>query len=158
MAPIQPQTRHGESQATEVFPRPVAHIYIYIYIYIYTRIFGRTSCGLDSIWINNQKLVGNGNDGKLIGNDRVWVYVVSESLGICCMAMFAAFPSTIMEAAFGRLHNNGARTSGARPIVVESIMAKPYNLSPTIHLQHIPTPSSGCRQTFLVCSKYDVGN
>ena len=34
----------------------------------------------------------------------VWVYVVSESLGIGCMAMFAAFPSTIMEAAFGRLH------------------------------------------------------
>ena len=27
----------------------------------------------------------------------VWVYVVSESLGIGCMAMFAAFPSTIME-------------------------------------------------------------
>ena len=34
------------------------------------------------------------------------------------MAMFAAFPSTIMEAAFGRLHNSGA---GA-PTVVESIM------------------------------------
>ncbi len=28
----------------------------------------------------------------------VWVYVVSESLGIGCMAMFGAFPSTIMEA------------------------------------------------------------
>ena len=27
----------------------------------------------------------------------VWVYVVSESLGIGCMAMFAAFPSTIIE-------------------------------------------------------------
>ena len=52
----------------------------------------------------------------------VWVYVVSESLGIGCMAMFAAFPSTIMEAAFGRLHNNGAGASGTHPIVVESIM------------------------------------
>ena len=52
----------------------------------------------------------------------VWVYVVSESLGIGCMAMFAASPSTIMEAAFGRLHNNGAGASGARPIVVDSIM------------------------------------
>ena len=27
----------------------------------------------------------------------MWVYVVSESLGIGCMAMFAAFPSTILE-------------------------------------------------------------
>ena len=36
------------------------------------------------------------------------------------MAMFAAFPSTIMEAASGRLHNNGAGASGARPIVVEA--------------------------------------
>ena len=38
------------------------------------------------------------------------------------MAMFAAFPSTIVEVAFGRLHNNGAGASGARPIVVESVM------------------------------------
>ena len=52
----------------------------------------------------------------------VWVYVVSESLGIGCMAMFAAFPSTIMEAAFGRLHNNGAGPTGTRPIVEESVM------------------------------------
>ena len=52
----------------------------------------------------------------------VWVYVVSESLGIGCMAMFAAFPSTIVEAAFGRLHNQGAGASGARSIVVESIV------------------------------------
>ena len=58
----------------------------------------------------------------LYGNDWVWVYVVSESLGTACMAMFAAFPSTIMEAAFGRLQYSGAGASGARPIVVESIM------------------------------------
>ena len=31
-------------------------------------------------------------------------------------------PSTIMEAAFGRLHNSGAGAFGARPTVVESIM------------------------------------
>ena len=37
------------------------------------------------------------------------------------MAMFAAFPSIIMEAAFGRLHSNGAGAFGARPIVEESI-------------------------------------
>ena len=57
----------------------------------------------------------------------MWVYVVSESLGIGCMATFAAFPSTIMDsttigqvpeapapllrrrpkAASGRLHNGG---------------------------------------------------
>ena len=35
------------------------------------------------------------------------------------MAMFAAFSSTIMEAAFGRLHNNG---TGAGSIVGESIV------------------------------------
>ncbi len=38
------------------------------------------------------------------------------------MPMFATFPSTIMEAAFGRLHNSGAGAFGARPTVVESIM------------------------------------
>ena len=38
------------------------------------------------------------------------------------MAMFAAFPSTMMEAAFGRLPNTGAGVLGARPTLVESIM------------------------------------
>jgi len=54
---------------------------------------------------------------RIYGNDWVWVYVVSESLGIGRVAMFAAFPSTIMEAAFGRLHNNRAGASAASPIV-----------------------------------------
>ena len=36
--------------------------------------------------------------------------------------MFAACPSTIMEAAFGRLHHSGAGAFGARPTIVESIM------------------------------------
>ena len=35
------------------------------------------------------------------------------------MAMFAAYPSTVMEAAFGRLHNSGESAFGARPSVVE---------------------------------------
>ena len=43
------------------------------------------------------------------------------------MAMFAAFPSTIMEAAFGRLHNNGAGAGGARPIFVEAAEGRLYN-------------------------------
>ena len=53
--------------------------------------------------------------------------------------MFAAFPSTIMEAAFGRLYNNGARTCGGRPIVVESIMVdgKVANIA----IQPIPNDS-----------------
>ena len=38
------------------------------------------------------------------------------------MAMFAAFPSTIMEAAFGRLHNSEAGASGAGSAVVDSII------------------------------------
>ncbi len=42
------------------------------------------------------------------------IYWVHHSLGICCMAIFAALPSTIMEAAFG--------TEGAHHTVVESIM------------------------------------
>ena len=37
-------------------------------------------------------------------------------------AIFAAFPSPIMEAAFGRLHNGGPAAFGRRPTVVESIM------------------------------------
>ena len=36
--------------------------------------------------------------------------------------MFAASPSTIMEAAFGRLHNGAPAAFGRRPTVVESIM------------------------------------
>ena len=36
-------------------------------------------------------------------------------------AMFAASPSPIMEAAFGRLHNGGQAAFGRPPTVVESI-------------------------------------
>ena len=43
-------------------------------------------------------------------------------IGDWCEAMFARFPFTNMEAAFGRLHNSGAGAFGARPTVVESIM------------------------------------
>ena len=39
-----------------------------------------------------------------------WGWLSSRST---CMAMFAAFPSTIMEAAFGRLHNSGGPPSAA---------------------------------------------
>ena len=55
------------------------------------------------------------------------------------MAMFAAFPSTIMEATFGRLHNNGERASGARPIVVESIMVN--GKAANIAIRPIPSDS-----------------
>ena len=53
------------------------------------------------------------------------------------MAMFAAFPSTIMEAAFGRLHNSGAGAFGTRPTVVESIMVDGEVANKAIA---IPTP------------------
>ena len=56
--------------------------------------------------------------------------------GILGMAMFAASPSSIMEAAFGRLHNNGASASGARPIGVESIMVD--GKAANIAMQPIP--------------------
>ena len=55
------------------------------------------------------------------------------------MAMFAAFPSTIMVVSFGRLHNNGARASGARPIVVESM--KVDGTAANIAIQPIPNDS-----------------
>ena len=63
------------------------------------------------------------------------------------MAMFASFPSTIMEAAFGRLHNNGAGAFGARPIGVESIMVD--GKAANIAIQHIPDESpSPMKATF----------
>ena len=62
------------------------------------------------------------------------------------MATFAAFPSTIMEAAFGRLHN-GAGAFGVRPIDVESIMVD--GKTANIAIQHIPDESpSPMKATF----------
>ena len=45
--------------------------------------------------------------------------------------MFAGSPSTIIKAAFGRLHNGGPAAEGCRPTVVESIMVdgEPANLA-----------------------------
>ena len=61
--------------------------------------------------------------------------------------MLASFPSTIMEAAFGRLHNSGAGAFGARPTVVDSIMVDGklasiicHKPSPMINLKHIRIP------------------
>ena len=47
--------------------------------------------------------------------------------------MFAAFLATIMEAAFGRLHNGGPAAEGSRPTLVESIMVarKAANIAKT---------------------------
>ena len=55
----------------------------------------------------------------------------------CGLGIFAASPSPIMEAAFGRLHNSGARAFGARSTVVEPIMVdgKVANIA----IQPIPT-------------------
>ena len=55
------------------------------------------------------------------------------------MARFAAFPSAITEAAFGRLHNSGAGAFLARPIVVESIMVIEH--ATNIAIQPIPNDS-----------------
>ena len=52
------------------------------------------------------------------------------------MAMFAVFPSTIMEAAFGRLHNSGAGAFGAHPTVVGSVMVD--GKAANIAIQPIP--------------------
>ena len=69
-------------------------------------------------------------------------------MGISCMAVFASFPSTIMEAAFGRLHNNGPGAFGARPIVVESIMVDGKEANIAIQLIPNERPSS-MKATFL---------
>ena len=55
-----------------------------------------------------------------------------------CMAMFAAFPTTIMEAAFGRIHNNGGRLRRP-PTVVESILVD--GKAASIAIQVIPDGS-----------------
>ena len=67
-------------------------------------------------------------------------------IGDWCEAMFARFPFTNMEAAFGRLHNSGAGAFGARPTIVDSmcVNGKLANIashqSPMINLKHIPIP------------------
>ena len=49
---------------------------------------------------------------------------VKLEFGVGCKATSAAFPSTIMEVAFGRLHSTGAGAFGARPSVVDSILVE----------------------------------
>ena len=55
-----------------------------------------------------------------------------------CVATFAALPSTIMEAAFGRLHNSGTGAFGVRPTVVESITVD-GEIDGSIHGTKYPT-------------------
>ena len=57
-----------------------------------------------------------------------WVYVVWVCFAVC--------PSTIMGAAFGRLHHIGAGAFGTRPNVVEYIMVD--GQAANIPIQHIP--------------------
>ena len=45
-----------------------------------------------------------------------------QRIGMSCMAMFAAFPPTITETAFGRLYNCEAGASGAGSTVEDSII------------------------------------
>ena len=73
------------------------------------------------------------------------------SLGYSCMAMFAALPSTIMEAGFGRLHNSGAGAFGAFPTVVESIMVdgKAANIAIQIYPSEAQKPMKAV--LFLLC-------
>ena len=63
------------------------------------------------------------------------------SLGYSFMAIFAAFPSTIMEVAFGRLHKSGAGAFGARTTVVESIMVD--GKAANIGIQLYPNEAQG---------------
>ena len=56
-----------------------------------------------------------------------------------CRATTAAFPSTYMEAAFGRLHNSGA--AFGRATVVDSINVD--GKAAVVALQPTPTPKEG---------------
>ena len=60
-------------------------------------------------------------------------------MGVGCRATTAAFPSTYMEAAFGRLHNSGA--AFGRPTVVDSINVD--GKAAAVALQPTPTPKEG---------------
>ena len=69
-------------------------------------------------------------------------------IGYGYVCRLATSPPTIMEAASGRLHNNGAGAFGARPIVVESIMVDGKEAN--IAIQLIPNESpSPMKATFL---------
>ena len=56
-------------------------------------------------------------------NQQVLGIIVSQHLlnqqmlGMGCMAIFAAFPSTILEDASGRLHNNGSAPPAPAPFL-----------------------------------------
>ena len=71
-----------------------------------------------------------------------WKSWPSLGVGVGCRATTAAFPSTYMEAAFGRLHNSGA--AFGRPTVVDSIMV-PF-MVPHIVAFMVPfmVPPMGC--------------
>ena len=62
-------------------------------------------------------------------------------VGVGCMARFAVFPSSNMEAVFDRLQQNGTDASGACPIVVESILED--GKAANIAMQPTPTPTEG---------------
>jgi len=61
------------------------------------------------------------------------------------MAIVAAFPSTNVDPAFGRLHKNGAGTFGASSIVVESVLVdgKAANIAMQPTPIEGPTPTEG---------------
>ena len=65
----------------------------------------------------------------------------SVRVGVGCKAMIAALLCTNMQAAFGRLHNNGAGAFGAGSIVVESILVD--GKAAKIAMQPTPTPTEG---------------
>ena len=63
---------------------------------------------------------------------KKWPSLGLGFVGVMFMAMFASFPSTIMEAAFGRLHNSGAGAFGTRPTGVDGKEANiAINTTPT---------------------------
>ena len=65
----------------------------------------------------------------------------SIGVGVGCTATCAAFPSTNMEAAFGRLHNRNASAFGAGASVVGSIMVD--GKAAHVAVQPTPTPIEG---------------
>ena len=99
---------------------------------------------------------------------EIYTYIKILYIFAYAFLMFATFPSTIMGAGFGRLHNNGRAAFGGPPIVVESIMvdgevanigktyANMYRIFMYVYISHIllyflcfPVPISWCPHRIL---------
>ena len=97
--------------------------------------------------MRNVKAIPIPNEGMLFGFIEKQPSLGMGMVGYgSCMAMLAASPSSIMEAAFGRLYTSGAGAFGARLTLVESILldGEAANIAIQDPYPTIPIPNEGC--------------